>query len=1079
MKKNSILSLFLSAVFLAIVIIAGGMFYYKNEAESIKKIKYSELSAITRLKVNHILQWRRERLSEAVFFSTNNDFIKNTISFLSGRNLNSLRQYFTNTLSIIRKNHGYNNIYIVSSKKQIVFSLDARVKEIDDVIVKDIDSAVQNRKIVFTDFKLSSQDKSIQINIIAPILDKNIPKAVLIFKIDPWKSLYPFIQSEPTPTRTMETLIVRREEDSVLFLNELRFRKNAALRFKLPLSEKNIPAVQAVLGRKGVYEGADYTGEKALSDISPIPGTPWFMIVKISQNEIYSELFFRAIAISIIVFVLIISLIAGVFWLYHYRQKNIYKELLEKEKELSESREEFRITLYSIGDAVITTNINGNVKRMNTVAEQLTGWNEADAKCKSLFEICTLINEKSRERIDDPVTVVLKNGVATGLENDALLISKLGKEIPIADSGAPIKNESGEITGIVFVFRDQTKERAAQKMLTDSEEKFRAIFENNSSAIAIIDLDTTISMVNDSYCKISGYTKEEVIGMSWTQHLPPEELERVKEYNRRRLIDPRNAPDKYELKVYRKNGDLRDGIISVSMIQSIQKIIISLIDITERKQAEEALRASEEKYRAIVENANDQIFVVNREMKYLSVNKAVSNNLGKSEKELIGKSLYEVFPSDSADRFSRNIQEVIQTGKNMALEEKAEVGDSILWINTQLNSIRDNEGNVSAVMGVVRDITKRKQAEDALKRSEELYRLITDNTSDLISLADMNGNFLYASSSHKTVLGYSPEELKSTPVFSLIHPEQLQNIIKVYSEAVQLKRKITSFPLKFKHKNGNWIDLETTANIIFDPAGNPVQIVTVTKDISERKQAELKLQKYAAELKNANETKDKFFSIISHDLKSPFQGLLGYSEILASEYNTLPEEERLFFINCINELVHSAYQLLENLLEWSRLQTGKVPYIPGVYNLYDLILPTISMLAQTAKEKAITFEYNIDKTIMVEADKNMLSSIVRNLVSNAIKFTCSGGSIILSEISSDGFVEISVTDTGVGMQKEILENLFNLGGNISSKGTKNEEGTGLGLILCKDMVEKHGGRIWVESEVGKGSKFIFTIPMKA
>jgi len=220
----------------------------------------------------------------------------------------------------------------------------------------------------------------------------------------------------------------------------------------------------------------------------------------------------------------------------------------------------------------------------------------------------------------------------------------------------------------------------------------------------------------------------------------------------------------------------------------------------------------------------------------------------------------------------------------------------------------------------------------------------------------------------------------------------------------------------------------------------------------ERKKYIDAINKYAQELTEMNLTKDKFFSIIAHDLKSPFQGLLGYSQILVDEFPTLAEEEKKEFILSMDELIHSAYKLLENLLEWSRLQTGKMQFRPELIRVKEEMSGTLNLLAQTASNKGIILKY-------------------------AIKFTNIGGKIIVSAERKDSYIELSITDSGVGMPKDRIDDLFKIDKSISSKGTANEEGTGLGLLLCKEMVDKHNGKIWIESELGKGSKFSFTLPL--
>ncbi len=234
-------------------------------------------------------------------------------------------------------------------------------------------------------------------------------------------------------------------------------------------------------------------------------------------------------------------------------------------------------------------------------------------------------------------------------------------------------------------------------------------------------------------------------------------------------------------------------------------------------------------------------------------------------------------------------------------------------------------------------------------------------------------------------------------------------------------------------------------------------------------------------LKELNATKDKFFSIIAHDLKSPFTALLGFSNLLMENYAKYNEEKRKRYIKFINDNLIKTYKLLENLLTWAHSQIGRIEFLPEKINIKTLIYEIISLLEEVAQNKNIKLLDNTESSLFVYADKNMIDTVLRNLITNAIKFTPKGGEIIikahtLTDENNQKITEITVKDSGVGISPEIQSNLFKITETISTKGTENETGTGLGLILCKEFVEKHDGKIWVESEEGKGSIFHFMLP---
>jgi len=243
-------------------------------------------------------------------------------------------------------------------------------------------------------------------------------------------------------------------------------------------------------------------------------------------------------------------------------------------------------------------------------------------------------------------------------------------------------------------------------------------------------------------------------------------------------------------------------------------------------------------------------------------------------------------------------------------------------------------------------------------------------------------------------------------------------------------------------------------------------------------QEELELKN--AQLVKLNAEKDKFFSIIAHDLRSPFNGLLGLTEILTEGLPNMTMEQIHDMAMLIKSSASNLYCLLDNLLEWSSLQRGLITYIPTSFLLMPKISESMVLITEMANKKEIAISYDIPEDMEVFADGNMLGSIIRNLVTNAVKFTPKGGNITVSAKYIPGrFVEISVRDTGIGMSKKIVDNLFRLDVNTNRRGTEDEYSTGLGLIICKDLIEKLGGKLWIESETGRGSTFYFSIPSKA
>lgn len=277
------------------------------------------------------------------------------------------------------------------------------------------------------------------------------------------------------------------------------------------------------------------------------------------------------------------------------------------------------------------------------------------------------------------------------------------------------------------------------------------------------------------------------------------------------------------------------------------------------------------------------------------------------------------------------------------------------------------------------------------------------------------------------------------------------------------------------------LEIPATLNIISSQIAISIENALLYKNLEDLVNKRTKaLRKSEEELKLSNDTKDRFFSIIAHDLKGPFGSIIGLTDILKNGFDKMSDKEKIEIVNAINNSTQKTYKLLENLLTWARSQTGKIEFLPTKINLNKIVCSAISTLKSQADRKEIKLNNKLTDDLILRADANMLETVLRNLISNAVKFTPKKGKLTVSakEVAKEdkSFIKITVSDTGVGIESSKTEQLFSISRDKLSKGTEGEPGTGLGLIICKEFIDKHKGEIWVESEPGKGSDFIFTIP---
>lgn len=382
-----------------------------------------------------------------------------------------------------------------------------------------------------------------------------------------------------------------------------------------------------------------------------------------------------------------------------------------------------------------------------------------------------------------------------------------------------------------------------------------------------------------------------------------------------------------------------------------------------------------------------------------------------------------------------------------------------------------------AINKMIIALRERKALSDIIKENEYFFRSIFNTSPDGMFICDLEYNILNMSNSAKKMLQLSDNDI-NTNFFDLIDDEH-KELGRWFFNELQSDNNTAFTEIKLVRKDGISFWNEQNAGIIHDSNGFPKGYFVIIRDISRRKADEEQILKFTLDLKESNSTKDKLFSIIAHDLKNPFQALLGFSEILINEIaaQSINLEDVSKYSKIINESAKRGYDLLINLLEWARIQSGKIRTAIEKLSLLDIINYNINGANSSALSKNILIQYPENKDYTINTDKALLNVILRNLINNAIKFTPIYGEITIYVKQVEHFLFISVQDSGIGISEENKKKLFRTDVMYSTLGTNNEGGTGLGLILCKEFVNKLGGDIFVESIDGHGTTFIFTLPM--
>jgi PAS domain S-box-containing protein len=397
------------------------------------------------------------------------------------------------------------------------------------------------------------------------------------------------------------------------------------------------------------------------------------------------------------------------------------------------------------------------------------------------------------------------------------------------------------------------------------------------------------------------------------------------------------------------------------------------------------------------------------------------------------------------------------------------------WIYTRGRALRrDAAGRAMRVVGAHTDITERKRAEHKLKEKTALLEGILDNTPDILSVKRPDQSLVLYNKAGYEFLGMTRQQVQDKKCFQLIgRNKPCQPCVTL--QAIQMKKMVAHeiFVPELK------MHLDCRANTILNEDGEVEYTVELIQDITARKKAEEDIRLINQQLEKANAEKDMLFSIIAHDLKAPMSGLLASTEMLADQSEVVSEQDIRTLTREMHKSTRNTFALLEDLLQWSRMSQGGINYAPTPCSLSDLFNMGLSTTQDLAKSKEIDLRLDIAPSLTVKVDQPMIKTVIRNILFNAIKFTPRQGEIVITARQEGQNVTMAIQDNGIGMNEQVLSLIFTQEKRKRHLGTEGEKGTGLGLVLCKQFIEQHGGKIWVKSELGKGTTVFFTLPVSA
>jgi PAS domain S-box-containing protein len=507
---------------------------------------------------------------------------------------------------------------------------------------------------------------------------------------------------------------------------------------------------------------------------------------------------------------------------------------------------------------------------------------------------------------------------------------------------------------------------------------------------------------------------------------------------------------------------------------SSRRYFLSINDITQRRMAEEQLKLSEERFRSLFNNNHAVMLLIDPETGRIeAVNSAAEKYYGWPKDKMTTMKISQINTLAPEQVFIE--MQAAKAARKNHFDFKHRIADGNIR-DVEVYSGVVNIKSRHLLYSIVHDVTDRRIIQEKLLKTKELLLQTSrmarvggweiDLTTDKAKWSDVTREIAEAAPD------YEPDLAGSIALY--VEGCSRETFQGVVAEAIA---KGTPFDEELQiitaKENLKWVRTQGKAEF---KDGKCIRIYGTFQDIDEKKKQQEILQKSEMELKELNATKDKLFSIIAHDLKSPFNSILGLSELLKEDASECEPQNILEYSKMINASATQAYNLLENLLDWARMQQGKVSILKESVDLKREVNSVFYLMNSQMEAKNITGINEVKEGFTLYADLNIAKTVLRNLISNAVKFTNPGGFVKVSASDNNGTTTVSVTDNGVGMEAEVIKKLFSPGEYYSTNGTRNEKGTGLGFTLCKEFIEKLGGAIQVESEKGKGSTFSFMIP---
>lgn len=1035
-KSAGFFSLWLLASFAivaALILLSGYAVYQSYEAHCRTKSE-DELTAVAALKTAQLVQWRSERLRDGEIMHRNSAFAS------------LVRCYFDNPLDAnaalaIRswldhypRLYEYDQVRLIDAQGVTRFASRTGLPPASSAVTRRISEVLQSGRITLLDFYRHESDQRIYLALLIPIHDPSgdqRPLGVVALRIDPEKYLYPFILSWPIPSTSAETLLIRRDGDSIVYLNPLRFAADAALNLRYPLSKADIPAVQAVLGKSGIVEGSDYRQVPILASVSRVPDSPWFFVARMDRAEISAA---ARQQLGLIVGLMAALLLAAgtgliLIWrqqsLTHYREELQAAEKRLAEEALRKSKEGFQLYIDNASDVIFTLNPDGVFEFLSPAWARQFGYAVDETLGQSFIPF---VHEEDVDACMQYLHRVLVDGETKSSPPFRVRCAD-GSLRWYVVNGRPYTDQKGSVF-FLGVGRDVSENRKAEEALLRSEHSVRVKLETLLSPGGggehldlgdMLDVPAVQAMMNDFHALtgigigIIDLHGQVLISAGWQDiclhfhRVHPEACRNCLESD---IVLSRDvAPG--EFKAYRCQNHMWDVVTPITLgDRHVGNLFLGQFVYEDEELDYDFFRSQARRYGF-------------DEVAYLA----------------------------ALEKIPRWSQETVA----VAMRFYAKLAQMLSQLS--FNNLR-----------LAQTLVERDQLLTSLTQSEERFRALHHGSFGGIAIHDM-GRILDCNEGLASLSGFAVDELIGMNGLELIVPAWREEVMKkIRSNFAE------AYEVEGLHKDGSRYYLRLQGkNIPYQ--GRQVRVVEF-RDVSERKEAELALLQAKEAAEAASVAKSRFLATMSHEIRTPMTGVIGMTDLLLQ---TELDEKQRRYAEIVKLSGNNLLQLLDDILDLSRIEAHKVELEEEPFDLWGVVNGIVELMGLSAREKGLEIGVHLSPEVerLHSGDAGRLRQILSNLLGNAIKFSERGAVLLdvqlVSVDAQRSRLRFQVTDSGVGIAVDKQQEIFAPFTQADSSTSRRFGGTGLGLAICRQLAELMGGEIGVESREGFGSTFWFTV----